>query len=179
MRSIVLKIPYESTAFRDAREVLRNPLPTATYHARQEILARVQEWTGITILLDDVAYVPLRTDWLPPRDRRTADGIEVLVDGGRPDQWPPEVQAAIEAGRFARISSRVVDELWKVLHDGQNMEKAGDINVPSPDGGAAAAVAVAAEEADAGGAEDVPAECPEAAPAEADEERSDLNDIQS
>lgn len=163
MTDIVLAVPIEAASFQRATEAVS-----------EEVAARVREWPAVTVIVDGVAYIPLRTDWMPPKERRTADGIEVLVDGGRPDQWPPEVQAAIEAGRFARISSRVVDELWKVLHGGQNMEKAGDINVPSPDGGAAAAVAVAAEEADAGSVEAVPEERPEAAPAESEEKNEGI-----
>lgn len=107
--TIVLKIPYESTSFHAARAALQEPLPVETYEARQEILSRIQEWTGVTIALDDAAYIPLRTDWMPPRDRRTADGVEVLLAG----RWPEQVQAAIAAGQFARVSGRVIGEFWK------------------------------------------------------------------
>jgi len=69
--TIVLKIPYESKSFHAARAALQEPLPVETYEARQEILSRIQEWTGVTIALEDAAYIPLRTDWMPPRDRRT------------------------------------------------------------------------------------------------------------
>jgi len=77
--TIVLKIPYESKSFHAARAALQEPLPVETYEARQEILSRIQEWTGVTIALEDAAYIPLRTDWMPPRDRRTADGVEILL----------------------------------------------------------------------------------------------------
>jgi len=107
--TIVLKIPYESTSFQAARAALQEPLPVETYEARQEILSRIQEWTGITIALDAAAYIPLRTDWMPPRDRRTADGVELLLAG----KWPEQVQAAIAAGQFARVSGRIVAEFWK------------------------------------------------------------------
>ncbi|MFA5137411.1 MAG: phage/plasmid primase, P4 family, partial [Patescibacteria group bacterium] len=46
-----------------------------------------------------------------PRDRRTADGVAVLLAG----RWPAEVQAAIAAGQFARVSGRVVGEFWRCI----------------------------------------------------------------
>ena len=49
--TIVLKIPYESKSFHAARAALQEPLPVETYEAQQEILSRIQEWTGITIAL--------------------------------------------------------------------------------------------------------------------------------
>jgi len=189
LSSIVLKIPCKSSSFHAARGVLQKPFPAATYHARQEILARVQEWTGITILLDDVAYVPLRTDWLPPRDRRTADGIEVLVDGGRPDQWPPEVQAAIEARRTGSIAAGQIGQLWEMLCDDREVSEVSKVSGASAtvlpdgatvDGGPDAAVTMAAQEADAEGPQTGPGERPEAAPAETAAEGTDLNgDVQS
>jgi hypothetical protein len=107
--TIVLKIPYESKSFQAARAALQEPLPVETYEARQEILSRIPEWTGVTIALEDAAYIPLRTDWMPLRDRRTADGVEILLAG----KWPEQVQAAIAAGQFARVSGRIVAEFWK------------------------------------------------------------------
>ena len=44
---IVLKIPYESKSFHAAWAALQEPLPVETYEARQEILSRIQEWTGV------------------------------------------------------------------------------------------------------------------------------------
>src|SRR5690606_32488161 len=98
LSSIVLKIPYESQSFHAA-------LADAT------LRDRVQEWVAAAVTLDDAVYIPLRTDWMPPRNRRTADGVEVLLAG----RWPAEVQAAIAAGRFARVSGRIVAEFWKCI----------------------------------------------------------------
>ncbi|HOC85121.1 MAG TPA: hypothetical protein PKJ67_10975, partial [Methanoculleus sp.] len=70
-----------------------------------------QEWVAAAVTLDDAAYIPLRTDWMPNGTRRTADGVEVLLAG----RWPPEVQAAIAAGQFARVSGRIVAEFWKCI----------------------------------------------------------------
>ena len=121
--TIVLKIPYESKSFHAARAALQEPLPVETYEARQEILSRIQEWTGVTIALEDAVYIPLRTDWMPPRDRRTADGVEVLLAG----RWPAEVQAAIAAGQFARVSGRIVAEFWKAIQASAPAERT-DLN---------------------------------------------------
>ena len=111
--TIVLKIPDISTTFHAAVQALQNPLPATTYEARQEILSRVRGWCTpeITILLEDAAYIPLRTDWMPNGTRRTADGVEVLLAG----RWPEQVQAAIAAGQFARVSGRIVAEFWKCI----------------------------------------------------------------
>ena len=98
MSSIVLKIPTESQSFRAA-------VTDAT------IRDRVLEWTTAAVTLDDAVYIPLRTDWMPPRDRRTADGVELLLAG----KWPEQVQAAIAAGQFARVSGRIVAEFWKCI----------------------------------------------------------------
>ena len=76
MSSIVLKIPTESQSFRAAL-------------ADTMLQDRVREWMDAAVTLDDAIYIPLRTDWMPPRDRRTADGVEVLLAG----RWPPEVDA--------------------------------------------------------------------------------------
>jgi len=107
--TIVLKIPYESTSFQAARAALQEPLPVETYEARQEILSRIQEWTGVTIALDDAVYIPLRTDWMPNGPRRTADGVEVLLAG----RWPPEIDA--ESG--PRISGAVFGRVWEIVCD--------------------------------------------------------------
>jgi hypothetical protein len=96
LSSIVLKIPIESQSFRAA-------LTDAT------LRDRVLEWMDAAVTLDDAVYIPLRTDWMPPRDRRTADGVELLLAG----KWPEQVQAAIAAGRFARVSGRVVGKFWE------------------------------------------------------------------
>ncbi len=109
---IVLKIPYESKSFHAARAALQDPLPVETYEARQEILSRIQEWTEITVALEDAAYIPLRTDWMPPRDRRTADGVAVLLDSRT---WPDEVRQAIAARKVVRVSGRVVGEFWEKI----------------------------------------------------------------
>jgi len=160
--SIVLKIPYESTAFHDALEVLRKPFPAATHHERQEILARVAEWTDIAVGVGDAAYIPLQTDWMPNGNRRTRDGVEVLL-GGR---WPSEVNA----DRGARVSGALFGRFWEIVCDGgETVEAARDIDIPTVDGDTSPAVTVAAEEADAGSVETVPEERPEAAPAEDEE----------
>ncbi|MFA7121694.1 MAG: hypothetical protein WC277_09440, partial [Bacilli bacterium] len=96
MSSIVLKIPIESQSFRAA-------LTDAT------LRDRVLEWMDAAVTLDDAVYIPLRTDWMPNGTRRTADGVEVLLAG----RWPEQVQAAIAAGQFARVSGRIVTEFWK------------------------------------------------------------------
>jgi P4 family phage/plasmid primase-like protien len=119
--SIVLKIPYESTAFHDALEVLRKPFPAATHHERQEILARVAGWTGITVAAEDAAYIPLQTDWMPNGNRRTRDGVEVLL-GGR---WPAEVQAALDAGKAAWIAGALIGRFWEMICDA-NWEKSSE-----------------------------------------------------
>ena len=96
MSSIVLKIPSNSQSFRAA-------LTDAT------IRDRVMEWTTAAVTLDDAVYIPLRTDWMPPRDRRTADGVEVLLAG----RWPPEVDA--ETG--PRVSAAIFSRVWGIVCD--------------------------------------------------------------
>jgi len=71
--TIVLKIPYESKSFHAARAALQEPLPVETYEARQEILSRIQEWTGVTIALRGRGVYP------------AADGL----DAERPPTHPP------------------------------------------------------------------------------------------
>jgi len=151
--TIVLKIPYESKSFHAARAALQEPLPVETYEARQEILSRIQEWTGVTIALEDAAYIPLRTDWMPPRDRRTADGVAVLLAG----RWPAEVQAAIAAGQFAWVSGRIVAEFWKCIAACGLSRDADQEQCP-----AAAPAETTAERTDLN--EDGPSEAPEEAP---------------
>ncbi len=89
MTDVVLAVPAEGAA----------SFQRATEAASEEVAARVREWTKVTQILDGVAYIPLRTDWMPPGDRRTADGVAVLLAG----RWPAEVQQAIDAGRAPRI----------------------------------------------------------------------------
>ena len=96
MSSIVLKIPYESQSFHAA-------LTDAT------LRDRVQEWVAAAVTLDDAAYIPLRTDWMPNGTRRTADGVEVLLAG----RWPPEIDA--ESG--PRISGAVFGRVWEIVCD--------------------------------------------------------------
>lgn len=151
MTDIVLAVPCGAASFQRAKE-----------QASPEVAARVREWPAVTVIVGSVAYVPLRSDWMPPKERRTADGVEVILAG----RWPVEVQQAIEAGQFARIPARVLDEFWKDLHGRQNLEAAADILVAAPNGSAPVAVALAASEEDAGGASDVSEERPDAAPAE-------------
>ena len=100
MTDIVLAVPLGAASFQRAQEVVS-----------EEVAARVREWPAVTQIVDSTAYIPLRTDWMPPRDRRTADGVELLLAG----RWPVEVQAAIAAGRFARVSGRVIGEFWKCI----------------------------------------------------------------
>jgi P4 family phage/plasmid primase-like protien len=106
MSSIVLKIPIESQSFRAA-------LTDAT------IRDRVLEWTTAAVTLDDAVYIPLRTDWMPPRDRRTADGVEVLLAG----RWPPEVDA--ESG--PRVSAAIFGRVWGIVCDASPTEENKDI----------------------------------------------------
>jgi len=96
LSSIVLKIPYESQSFHAA-------LTDAT------LRDRVQEWVAAAVTLDDAAYIPLRTDWMPNGTRRTADGVEVLLAG----RWPPEIDA--ESG--PRISGAVFGRVWEIVCD--------------------------------------------------------------
>lgn len=100
MTDIVLAVPLGAASFQRATEA-----------ASEEVAARVREWSKVTQILDGVAYIPLRTDWMPPRDRRTADGVAVLLAG----RWPDEVSTAIAAGRFAWVSGRVIGEFWKCI----------------------------------------------------------------
>ena len=94
MSSIVLKIPSGATSFRTGLATLDQ--------------GHVSAWYGAAISLGDDLYIPLKTDWMPPKERRMADGVEVLLAG----RWPVEVQQAIEAGQFARIPARVLGEFW-------------------------------------------------------------------
>jgi len=94
--SIVLKIPTESQSFRAA-------LTDAT------IRDRVLEWVAAAVTLDDAIYIPLRTDWMPNGTRRTADGVEVLLNL----RWPPEIDA--ESG--PRISGAVFGRVWEIVCD--------------------------------------------------------------
>lgn len=106
MSSIVLKIPYESQSFHAA-------LADAT------LRDRVQEWVAAAVTLDDAVYIPLRTDWMPPRDRRTADGVEVLLAG----RWPPEVDA--ETG--PRVSAAIFGRVWDALCNATPADEPEDI----------------------------------------------------
>ena len=106
MSSIVLKIPTESQSFRAA-------LTDAT------LRDRVQEWVAAAVTLDDAVYIPLRTDWMPPRDRRTADGVEVLLAG----RWPPEVDA--ETG--PRVSAAIFGRVWDTLCNATPADEPEDI----------------------------------------------------
>lgn len=106
MSSIVLKIPYESQSFHAA-------LTDAT------LRDRVQEWVAAAVTLDDAVYIPLRTDWMPPRDRRTADGVEVLLAG----RWPPEVDA--ETG--PRVSAAIFGRVWDTLCNATPADEPEDI----------------------------------------------------
>ncbi|HNQ34393.1 MAG TPA: hypothetical protein PKJ93_11535 [Methanoculleus sp.] len=106
MSSIVLKIPYESQSFHAA-------LTDAT------LRDRVQEWVAAAVTLDDAVYIPLRTDWMPPRDRRTADGVEVLLAG----RWPPEVDA--ETG--PRVSAAFFGRVWDTLCNATPADEPEDI----------------------------------------------------
>lgn len=165
--SIVLRIPYGSTAFQDALQALQKPFPTATYRERQDILARVREWTDITLALEDAAYIPLRTEWMPPRERRTADGVELLLAG----RWPAEVQQAIEARRTTIASVATMTTIWEGM---QNATKS--INGPPLDGDSPAEAAVAAEEGVPTSDGAAPEQCPVPAQTEAEAGRSGLND---
>jgi hypothetical protein len=104
--TIVLKIPTESQSFRAA-------LTDAT------LRDRVLEWVAAAVTLDDAVYIPLRTDWMPPRDRRTADGVEVLLAG----RWPPEVNA--ETG--PRVSAAIFGRVWEIVCDASPTEENKDI----------------------------------------------------
>ena len=108
MTDIVLAVPIGAASFQRAQEVVS-----------EEVAARVREWPAVTQIVDSTAYIPLRTDWMPPRDRRTADGVELLLAG----RWPGEVQQAIAAGQFARVSGRVVGEFWKAIQASAPAEK--------------------------------------------------------
>lgn len=102
MTDIVLAVPLGAASFQRALETMG-----------PEIAARVREWPGKAIIVESVAYIPLRTDGMPPKDRKTSDGVEMLLAG----KWPGEVQAAIAAGRFARVSGRIVAEVWRKISD--------------------------------------------------------------
>jgi len=106
MSSIVLKIPYESQSFHAA-------LTDAT------LRDRVQEWVAAAVTLDDAAYIPLRTDWMPNGTRRTADGVEVLLAG----RWPPEIDA--ESG--PRVSAAIFGRLWDTLCNATPADELEDI----------------------------------------------------
>lgn len=143
MTDIVLAVPAEGAAsFQRAKEA-----------ASEEVAARVREWSKVTQILDGVAYIPLRTDWMPPRDRRTADGVAVLLAG----RWPAEVQAAIAAGQFARVSGRVVGEFWRCIATCGLSRDVDQEQCP-----AAAPAETTAERTDPN--EDRPSEAPEEAP---------------
>ena len=61
MSSIVLKIPLGATSFRAGLAILDQ--------------GQVSEWYGAAVSIDDDLYIPLKTDWMPPKERRTADGM--------------------------------------------------------------------------------------------------------
>lgn len=88
MSSIVLKIPSGATSFRAGLATLDQ--------------SHVSAWYGAAISIDDDLYIPLKTDWMPGRERRTADGVEVLLAG----RWPAEVQQAFDEGKAARIGAK-------------------------------------------------------------------------
>ncbi len=142
MADIVLAVPLGAASFQRAQEVVS-----------EEVAARVREWPAVTQIVDSTAYIPLRTDWMPPRDRRTADGVEVLLAG----RWPPEVQAAIAVGQFARVSGRIVAEFWKCIAACGLSRDADQELCP-----AAAPAETTAERTDLN--EDGPSEAPEEAP---------------
>jgi len=97
MSSIVLAIPSGATSFRAGLATLDQ--------------GQVSAWYGAAISLGDNLYIPLKTDWMPPKERRAADGVEVLIAG----RWPAEVQAAFDAGKAARIGASLMEALWKEI----------------------------------------------------------------
>lgn len=167
---VVLRIPYDATSFHNALESLRQPFPTATYQERQVIFTRAQEWTGVTVALDDAAYIPLKTEWMPTKDRKTDDNVEVLIAG----RWPQEIKDAIADGKIARISATIIDKFWKMVQNGSGkiVETERGINVPTADGDATPESPVATPETDAGNVEHVPEKCPDATPVAAQEEEA-------
>jgi len=100
LTDIVLAVPCGAASFQRAKE-----------QASPEVAARVREWPAVTVFIGSVAYVPLRSDWMPPKERRTADGVEVLLAG----RWPAEVQAAIDGGNAIRIGASLMETLWKEI----------------------------------------------------------------
>ena len=97
MSSVVLKIPSGVTSFRAGLATLDQ--------------SHVSAWYGAAISIDDDLYIPLKTDWMPGRERRTADGVEVLLAG----RWPAEVQQAFDEGKAARIGASLMSDLWDVV----------------------------------------------------------------
>lgn len=101
MTDIVLAVPIGAASFQRATETVS-----------EEVAARVREWPAVTVIVDGVAYIPLRTDWMPPKERRTADGVAVLLDSRT---WPDKVRQAVAARKVVRVSRRVVGEFWKCI----------------------------------------------------------------
>ncbi|KAF5071333.1 hypothetical protein DSECCO2_213160 [anaerobic digester metagenome] len=164
---VVLRVPYETTSFHDAITTLGKTFPVATRAARHELLDRVREWTGITVALDDAAYIPLKTDWIPLGQvpRRTADGAEILLAG----RWPSEVQQAINAGKTVRIPGTPLEWFWGMMCDVETNHDG-----PPTDGGPEVESALAAGAAES--AAESPAERQDAAPVAAPETGADLNE---
>jgi len=119
-----------------------------------EIAARVREWAGKAVIVESVAYIPLRTDWMPPRDRRTADGVEILLAG----RWPDDVQSMIDARRTAVIAGPLMGRFWEMICDCQEVSEVSDVS-SAP---AAAPAETTAERTDPN--EDGPSEVPEEVP---------------
>ncbi|MFA5409274.1 MAG: phage/plasmid primase, P4 family [Bacilli bacterium] len=100
MTDIVLAVPCGAASFQRGKE-----------QASPEVAARVREWPAVTVIVGSVAYVPLRSDWMPGKERKTSDGVEVLLAG----RWPGEVQQALSAGKAARIGASLMGDLWDVM----------------------------------------------------------------
>ena len=102
MTDIVLAVPLGAASFQRALETVS-----------PEIAARVREWPGKAVIVESVAYIPLRTDWMPPKDRRTSGGVELLLAG----KWPPEVDA--ETG--PRVSAAILSPEDEIRAIGKNI----------------------------------------------------------
>uniref|UniRef100_UPI0031BA5BBF hypothetical protein n=1 Tax=Methanoculleus sp. UBA312 TaxID=1915499 RepID=UPI0031BA5BBF len=118
MTDIVLAVPIGAASFQRATETVS-----------EEVAARVREWPAVTVIVDGVAYIPLRTDWMPPGDRRTADGVEILI-GAR---WPDEAQLSIDAGIAPRISGTLMGRLWEMMCDADTEDEQSEAPAVAPE----------------------------------------------
>jgi len=93
-----------------------------------DLLSRIDDWERVAVRLDGWTYLAFRTDWIPSKAALHGT-VRVLTR-----QWPDEVQAAIDARQFTRLSGILLDRLWKRLCDTECECRGRDVDNPCEGG---------------------------------------------